>query len=170
MADRLGPILPRQIPQRGAALIRVAPEVLEAAHCEAAEVYGRLRSAPGGLSSEEAQRRRHELGPNVVVQERRFVRLRLLGHALINPLVILLLILAALSVLTDDLRAATVMLVMVVLGVALRFIQEARADSAAAKLKAMISVTATGSATARRARCPWPTSSPATWTNSPPAT
>ena len=35
------------------------------------------------------------------------------------------------------------MLVMVVLGVALRFIQEARADNAAAKLKAMISVTAT---------------------------
>ena len=35
------------------------------------------------------------------------------------------------------------MLVMVVLGVALRFVQEARADTAAAKLKAMISVTAT---------------------------
>ena len=35
------------------------------------------------------------------------------------------------------------MLSMVVLGVALRFIQEARADNAAAKLKAMISVTAT---------------------------
>ena len=35
------------------------------------------------------------------------------------------------------------MLVMVVLGVGLRFIQEARADTAAAKLKAMISVTAT---------------------------
>jgi Mg2+-importing ATPase len=35
------------------------------------------------------------------------------------------------------------MLVMVVLGVGLRFIQESRADTAAAKLKAMISVTAT---------------------------
>ena len=35
------------------------------------------------------------------------------------------------------------MLSMVVLGVALRFVQEARADDAAAKLKAMISVTAT---------------------------
>ena len=35
------------------------------------------------------------------------------------------------------------MLCMVVLGVALRFFQEARADDAAAKLKAMISVTAT---------------------------
>ena len=35
------------------------------------------------------------------------------------------------------------MLIMVVLGVSLRFFQEARADAAAAKLKAMIHVTAT---------------------------
>ena len=35
------------------------------------------------------------------------------------------------------------MLLMVVLGVSLRFVQETRADTAAAKLKAMISVTAT---------------------------
>ena len=35
------------------------------------------------------------------------------------------------------------MLVMVVLGVSLRFVQETRADNAAAKLKAMIKVTAT---------------------------
>jgi len=35
------------------------------------------------------------------------------------------------------------MVLMVVLGLALRFVQETRADHAAAKLKAMISVTAT---------------------------
>jgi Mg2+-importing ATPase len=35
------------------------------------------------------------------------------------------------------------MVAMVVLGVALRFVQEAKADAAAAKLKAMIKVTAT---------------------------
>ena len=144
MAVRVGLILPRHMPKRGAALIRVAPEVLEAAHSDVNEFYSRLQSGPGGLSSEEVERRLHEYGPNLVVQEQRFVRLRLLGHALINPLVILLLILAILSALTDDnLRAATVMVVMVILGVALRFIQESRADSAAAKLKAMISVTAT---------------------------
>ncbi len=56
---------------------------------------------------------------------------------------ILLLLLAAVSLVTDDLGGAIVMLSMVVLGVALRFVQEARADTAAAKLKAMISVTAT---------------------------
>ena len=57
---------------------------------------------------------------------------------------ILLLVLAAVSACDQDNdRAATVMLSMIVLGVTLRFIQESRADEAAAKLKAMISVTAT---------------------------
>ena len=78
-----------------------------------------------------------------MAQDKGHSRLKLLGHALVNPLVILLSILAAISALTGDFRAASVMLAMVVLGVVLRFVQEARADTAAAKLKAMISVTAT---------------------------
>ena len=84
-----------------------------------------------------------EYGPNVVAREERHPHIRLLGKALINPLVILLLVLAASSFLTGDFRAGSVMLLMVVLGVVLRFVQEARADSAAAKLRAMISVHAT---------------------------
>ena len=60
-----------------------------------------------------------------------------------NPLVILLTTLSAVSFLTGDARAGTVMAIMVVLSVGLRFWQEARADAAAEKLKAMIHVTAT---------------------------
>jgi Mg2+-importing ATPase len=60
-----------------------------------------------------------------------------------NPLVILLATLATISFATGDMRAGTVMCLMVVLGVLLKFIQETRADIAAAKLKAMIKVTAT---------------------------
>ena len=60
-----------------------------------------------------------------------------------NPLVILLGALSAVSFATGDARAGTVMAAMVVLGATLRFVQEARADAAAAKLKAMIHVTAT---------------------------
>ena len=47
------------------------------------------------------------------------------------------------SFLTGDLRATVVISVMVVLGVVLRFFQEMRADSAAEKLQAMVSTTAT---------------------------
>ena len=60
-----------------------------------------------------------------------------------NPLVILLAILSSISFATGDARAGTVMAAMVLLSVTLRFLQEARADAAAAKLKAMIHVTAT---------------------------
>ncbi|MBV8453247.1 MAG: magnesium-translocating P-type ATPase, partial [Deltaproteobacteria bacterium] len=44
---------------------------------------------------------------------------------------------------TSDIVGGTLMVAMVILGVSLRFVQEARADIAAAKLKAMIRVTAT---------------------------
>ena len=62
------------------------------------------------------------------------------------------------------------MLSMVVLGVTLRFVQEARADDAAAKLKAMISVTATVVRDGQPRECPWANWSPATSFNLRPAT
>lgn len=123
--------------------IRISPLLLEAATAPASLALDKLQTTANGLSEEEAQTRLAQHGPNVVAHERRHGRLVLLGKALINPLVILLLILAAVSFLTGDSRAGTVMSLMVVLGVVLRFVQESRADTAAAKLKAMISVTAT---------------------------
>ncbi len=129
--------------RRPAQTIQVSPLLAEVAACDARQVFERLDTSEKGLSEEEAERRLEQHGPNVVAKEQRFRRLKLLGHACVNPLVILLLALAGLSWWTDDLGGATVMFAMVVLGVGLRFIQEARADTAAAKLKAMISVTAT---------------------------
>ena len=123
--------------------VEASPLLVEAAQSEAGEVFRRLQTSENGLSEEEAEARLERHGPNVVTQEQRHRRLKLLGRACANPLVILLLLLAAISFMTDDIPSAVVMFVMVVLGVALRFIQEARADNAAAKLKAMISVTAT---------------------------
>ncbi len=75
-----------------------------------------------------------------------FVGSRLLGQACANPLVILLLVLAVVTYWSDpdhDPGGPTVMLIMVILGVGLRFFQELRAGDAADKLKAMIKVTAT---------------------------
>ena len=57
--------------------------------------------------------------------------------------VLLLLALGLVSYLTGDVRSTIVILVMVVLGVLLRFFQEMRADDAAAKLQAMVTNTAT---------------------------
>ncbi|HMF17142.1 MAG TPA: HAD-IC family P-type ATPase, partial [Gemmataceae bacterium] len=138
------PLLPKiKAPALKPGAAQVSPLLLECASCEAKETLDRLQTSPSGLSEEKAVERLHEHGPNLVAEEARFHRLRLLGHALINPLVILLLVLAVISILTGDVKAAVVMGIMVALGVLLRFVQEARADTAAAKLKAMINVTAT---------------------------
>jgi len=129
--------------------VQLSSLLLGVAQSDSEESFRGLQTSASGLSEEEAARRLEEYGPNVVTQEQRYGWIKLLGRACANPLVILLLLLATVSALseyyeaTHDYRAATVMLFMVVLGVTLRFLQESRADNAAAKLKAMIRVTAT---------------------------
>jgi Mg2+-importing ATPase len=123
--------------------IRVAPIALESASLTSDGVYQRLHSRVTGLTSSEAEALLREHGPNMVaVDARKSVRL-LVWHAVINPLVLLLAVLATISFLTGDTRAGIVMSLMIGLGIGLRLVQERRADTTAAKLKAMISVTAT---------------------------
>jgi Mg2+-importing ATPase len=102
-----------------------------------------LGTTPAGLTEAEAADRIEKYGPNEVAYEKKHTWWHRLYTASRNPLVILLIVLAVLSFATGDVRAGTVMLLMVVLGLTLRFVQETKADNAAAKLKAMISVTAT---------------------------
>ena len=123
--------------------IQVSPAVLDAARKDGDGLLRELGTTPGGLTQAEAEQRLRTVGPNEIAQEKPqgwFVRLL---KTMRNPLVILLGILSTISFATGDVRAGTVMAMMVVLGVGLRFWQEARADAAAAKLKAMIHVTAT---------------------------
>jgi Mg2+-importing ATPase len=123
--------------------IRVSKIVAESATMDAAGVYSRLATRAEGLTSDEAAERLAQHGPNVLATDGRAGFGKLLWHSVVNPLVILLAVLATVSFLTGDLRAGIVMLLMILLGVTLKLVQEAKADSAAAKLKAMISVTAT---------------------------
>ena len=110
---------------------------------ESSEVLERLGTSPAGLTEEEAAERLERFGPNEVAAEKQQGWLQRLYVAGRNPLVILLTVLASVSFATQDFRAGTVMLLMVGLGVSLRFVQETRADTAVVKLKAMIRVTAT---------------------------
>lgn len=123
--------------------IHVSSAILDAAGKDGDTLLQSLHTSPTGLTQAEAETRARTAGPNEVAQERRrgwFVRLLII---LRNPLVILLAALSSISFATGDARAGTVMAFMVVLSATLRFVQEARADLAAAKLKAMIHVTAT---------------------------
>ncbi|MEI8291811.1 MAG: cation-transporting P-type ATPase, partial [Verrucomicrobiota bacterium] len=122
---------------------RQAEILSEAAARETAEVLQSLGTSLSGLAEAEAEARLAQYGPNEVGQEQRHEWLHRLWTAVRNPLVVLLTALATLSYITGDMRAGTVMLIMVILGVTLRFVQETKANTAAAKLKAMIKVTAT---------------------------
>jgi Mg2+-importing ATPase len=121
----------------------VSKQVDELATINVEELFRRLGTSEAGLSEEEAEKRLDQFGLNEVAAEKQHTWVHRLFTASRNPLVILLTVLAAVSYATGDFRAGTVMLLMVILGLSLRFVQESRADAAAAKLKAMISVTAT---------------------------
>ncbi len=138
-------ILPKIFPtvRAGGNRIDLSPELLKASTSPVDELYKFHNSSEEGLTSEEAERRLEEYGANVVVREKRNGGLKLLISAIVNPLVILLAVLATVSLLTQDVETAVIIGVMVVMGIVLRFVQEYRADTAAAKLKAMIHVTAT---------------------------
>ena len=123
--------------------IHVSPAVLDAARKDGEELLRDLRTSLNGLTQAEAEERARTTGPNEVAQERKQGWPIRVLKIIRNPLVILLSTLSAISFLTGDARAGSVMLGMVALSVGLRFWQEARADAAAEKLKAMIHVTAT---------------------------
>jgi P-type Mg2+ transporter len=122
--------------------IQVSPAILDAARKDSSALLQDLGTSPAGLSEAVAEERLRATGPNEIAQERKQGWLVRLLRIIRNPLVILLSLLSTISFLTGDPRAGTVMALMVSLSVGLRFLQEARADSAAAKLKAMIHVTA----------------------------
>jgi P-type Mg2+ transporter len=122
---------------------RTAELIHDAATKDVAETLQRLKTPPNGLTDEEASDRLEIFGANEVAYQKKENWLSRLWVAARNPLVILLTVLAILSYSTGDSAAGTIMMLMVALGMSLRFVQETRADNAAAKLKAMITVTAT---------------------------
>ena len=123
--------------------MRVSRLVVDSAAADVAGAFRALGSGPNGLTDAEAEVRLERHGPNALAKDRRAGMPTLLLHTVLNPLVVLLSVLATVSFVTGDARAGVVIVAMVVLGVGLKLVQEARADRAAAALKAMISVTAT---------------------------
>ena len=123
--------------------IHFSPILTEISQLETNKVFARMKTALEGLGEGEASKRLMEVGPNVVAESQHRGWLWRMLTALRNPLVILLTVLATISFFTGDVRAGSVMVIMVILSVLLRFVQETRADSAAEKLKEMINVMAT---------------------------
>jgi Mg2+-importing ATPase len=117
-------------------------ETLRASRASKDMLWALVRSSPAGLDPDEAAARLKATGPNLIAQEGRPSIPRELWGRAKNPLNALLLTLAAISYSLGDLRAAIVIGLMVVLAIATAFLQEHRANDAAAKLRAMVKTTA----------------------------
>ncbi len=115
------------------------------------EAYIRLGTRPAGLTAEEAETSREKYGENVLPAGKKHTLAARIFGAFVNPFTVILLVLAAVSVLTDIVFAGTgdrnyvtvaVISVMVIVSGVLRFVQESRSSAAAEKLTAMITTTA----------------------------
>ena len=122
---------------------KTSQKLIAFAQSETQDVLQQIKSQSDGLSDEEVKARLEEHGYNEIATEKRLgVWVRLL-KMFKDPGNILLLVLGMISMITKDFRAGVVIFSMVILSVTLRFVQENRADSAAEKLKDMVSTTAT---------------------------
>ena len=121
----------------------VSPAHLAAAQRPVTEVLLEQQAPLEGLSDEVAKDRRTRWGPNVLESEPRFRELRLFLAAVGNPLVLLLLTLSGVSYFQHDRATASIMLVIALLGVGLRFLQESRANQVLDRLQRLVHTTAT---------------------------
>jgi P-type Mg2+ transporter len=126
----------------GAHQPEVADELYQLSHSEPDAALVHTLSAMAGLDAADAARRLAETGPNRITHESQPSVLSELWGRAHNPLNALLLGLAVTSALLGDARAATVISLMVLLSLLAGFVQEHRSNRAAARLRAMVSTTA----------------------------
>jgi P-type Mg2+ transporter len=105
------------------------------------DLFAELGGNRDGLTSEAAAERLEKFGPNLVVASRRHTFLSDILHRCRNPLVIQLLIIAAVSYLMGDLRSTVVVGGMVLLSVVLSYVQETRSSRAVEQLQKMVKTT-----------------------------
>ncbi|MFJ1991870.1 cation-translocating P-type ATPase [Streptomyces asiaticus] len=95
-----------------------------------------------GLSREEAARRLGEYGANVVARERRTPVWRRVLQQLRDPLIVVLLVAAVLTLTTGDFPDASVILLVITVNTVAGVVQEVRAERAVAALTALSAPTA----------------------------
>ena len=107
------------------------------------ELFKRLRTTADGLTTEESKIRLAELGPNLLKKKRRTDPIALFVSQFRSPIILILLIAAAISFFLADRQDAVIILVIVFASGFLGFLQERRAADAVAGLTAMVQIKAT---------------------------
>ena len=117
--------------------------LVSAATADVDALLKQLDSHADGLSESQAEAIRARAGLNEVEHEKPLPWWLHLWHCYKNPFNLLLTLLAVISYVTEEIKAAIVIGSMVVLSTLMRFWQEAKSNKAADALKAMVSNTAT---------------------------
>ena len=139
---RVGNLFSPRTPRPQATISPPLPVVDDALR-DVGDVLLSLNSSPDGLHKLEAAVRRGKYGLNEVAHERAARWYVQLIHSFHNPFIYLLITLAIVSFLTEDIKAAVIIAIMVSISVGLRFVQEFRSSQAAERLQAMVETTAT---------------------------
>ena len=111
--------------------------------CPQETIFDKLKTSPKGLTEQEAKRRIMEYGLNEPAKKKKRTILRAILSKLVNPLVIVLFIIASFSLFFGEKISALIVFFMAVMSVTLSFVQEHRASKAAEKLSEMVRATAT---------------------------
>jgi Mg2+-importing ATPase len=96
-----------------------------------------------GLTTDAARARLREVGPNEPAAVHRASALAELGHSFANPLIAILLVASIVSAMLGEWINATIIVAMVILGIAINFIQTYHSHRAVERLRTSVAPTAT---------------------------
>ncbi|KKU13521.1 MAG: Magnesium-translocating P-type ATPase [Candidatus Magasanikbacteria bacterium GW2011_GWC2_45_8] len=106
------------------------------------EILKTLNANEKGLTNEEAKRRLKQYGPNELIKKKRQNTILKFLSYFKNPLIIILLIAAAVSGVMGEIQNFVIIISMVLLGVTLNFYQEHKSNKAAEKIAKRLAVRA----------------------------
>jgi len=106
------------------------------------DLLAQLQATPAGLTSDEARQRLRQHGPNSLVGESRFAALTALFSFFANPLVVILLAAAAISIVLGDAVGGSIIIAIVLLSVVVNFYVEFQARHAVEDIRKQVATTA----------------------------
>src|ERR1019366_1913018 len=106
------------------------------------DLLGQLQATPAGLTSDEARQRLRLHGPNSLVGESRFAALTAFLTFFANPLVVILLAAAAISIVLGDPVGGSIIIAIVLLSVVVNFYVEFQARHAVEDIRKQVATTA----------------------------
>jgi Mg2+-importing ATPase len=102
------------------------------------KLFGDYKTTPNGLAASEAETRLETYGMNIVSSQKPTPAWRIWLNALKDPFVIVLILLACVSLITNDIEAVIVMSLMVLCSVSISFYQEFSSQKTSINLREMI--------------------------------